>query len=97
MSDCWTVRWRKCEGKWLYGFFSPEQSVMCETKRCRGSLRGRMTACQRASGKLLKKWNWNWKPSKVLDVSVRDGRELQRVGPGLSGVDGLCDLAVIVW
>ena len=56
-----------------------------------------MTACQRASGKLLKKWNWNWKPSKVLDASVRDGRELQRVGLGLSGVDGLCDLAVRVW
>ena len=76
-------------------FFSPEQSVMCETKRCRGSLRGRMTACQRACGKPLKKWNW--KPSKVLDVSVHDGRELQGVGPGLSGVGGLCDLAVTVW
>ena len=70
---------------------------MCETKRCPGSLRGRMTAWQQAGGKLLKKWNWKWKSSKVLDVSVRDGRELQRVGPGLSGVGGLCDLAVTVW
>ena len=72
--------------------FSPEQSVMCETQRCRGSLRGRVTACQRACGKPLK--NWNWKPSRVLDVSVHDGREPRL---GLSGVGGLCDLAVTVW
>ena len=85
------MRIKSCTG------FLSEHSVMCETKLCRGSLRGRMTACQQASGKLLKKWNWKWKPSKVLDVSVRDGRELQGVGLGLSGVDGLCDLAVIVW
>ena len=56
-----------------------------------------MTACQQAGGKLLKKWNWNWKPSKVLDAGVRGGRELQKVGLGMSGVEGLCDLAVRVW
>ena len=78
------------------GFFS-EQSVMCETKRCPGSLRGRRTACQQAGGKLLKKWNWNWKPSKVLDAGVRGGRELQKVCLGWSGVEGLCGSAVRVW
>ena len=66
---------------------------MCETKRCRGSLRGRMTACQRACGRPLR----DWKPSRVLDVSVHDGREPQGVGLGLSGVGGLCDLVVTVW
>ena len=73
-------------------FFS-ERDVMCETKRCRGCLRGRMIACQRSCGRPLR----NWKPSRVLDVSVHDGHEPQGVGLGLSGVGGLCDLAVTVW
>ena len=62
-----------------------------------GRLRGRRTVCPQAGGKLLKRWSWSWKPSKVLDAGVRGGRELQKVGLAWSGVEGLCGSAVRVW
>ena len=84
LSECWTVKLKMHECCLVCGFY-PERDVKCETERCRGCVRGGMTACQRSCGRSLR----NWKPSRVLDVIVHDGHERQGIGLGLSDVDGL--------